>query len=178
MLWKKLQSNDITNTDFVGSQKAPDCGFPYDGDNEGHAGALAIEYAQYKNLTGWLASAQPDVILMHLGTNDVIQGKSVQDTLTAYGTLVDEMRASKASMQILVSVPCVTCSIRSIARSHEHGNEGHDQVVLTTTAVLLVDSDCSLQVWSEGNGWYRCPEQGYRGMGAHKDDRAISHCPH
>ncbi|KAF1994810.1 carbohydrate esterase family 3 protein [Amniculicola lignicola CBS 123094] len=103
MLWKKLQDSDIKNTDFVGSNKAPDCGFPYDGENEGHAGALAIEYASKGNLTGWLAAAKPDVIVMHVGTNDVVQNKPTADIITAYGTLVDQMRNSKPTIKIIVS---------------------------------------------------------------------------
>jgi lysophospholipase L1-like esterase len=88
----------------VGSNKAPDCGFPYDGDNEGHAGSLATDFAAKGNLTGWLNTAKPDVIMMHLGTNDVIQKKPVGDIIKAYDTLVTEMRLSKTTMKILISL--------------------------------------------------------------------------
>ncbi|KAF2800121.1 carbohydrate esterase family 3 protein [Melanomma pulvis-pyrius CBS 109.77] len=103
ILWKKLQANGTTNTDFVGSNKAPDCGFPYDGENEGHAGALATEIVAKNELVGWLSAAKPDVIVMHLGTNDVIQRKPKEDVIKAYSALVDQMRQSKPTMKILIS---------------------------------------------------------------------------
>ncbi|KAF2708788.1 carbohydrate esterase family 3 protein [Pleomassaria siparia CBS 279.74] len=103
LLWKKLQASGITNTDFVGSNPAPDCGFPYDGENEGHAGVLAIDVVQKNQLVGYLAAAKPDVIVMHLGTNDVIQRKATADVINAYSTLVDQMRQSKPTMKILFS---------------------------------------------------------------------------
>ncbi|KAF2188177.1 carbohydrate esterase family 3 protein [Zopfia rhizophila CBS 207.26] len=103
ILYKKLQGAGITNTDFVGSNKAPDCGFPYDGENEGHAGFLATGIVKDNQLPGWLNAAKPDVVMMHLGTNDVIQKKPTQDIIKAYSTLVDQMRASKPDIKILVS---------------------------------------------------------------------------
>ncbi|ORY09648.1 SGNH hydrolase-type esterase domain-containing protein [Clohesyomyces aquaticus] len=103
ILWKKLQGAGITNTDFVGSQKATDCGFPYDGENEGHAGFQATGIVADNQLPGWLSAAKPDIMMIHLGTNDVIQRKSTADTINAYSTLVDQMRASKPTMKILFS---------------------------------------------------------------------------
>jgi lysophospholipase L1-like esterase len=55
------------------------------------------------NLIVWLKAAKPDIIMMHLGTNDVIQKKPVGDIINAYSTLVDQMRQSKPTMQILIS---------------------------------------------------------------------------
>lgn len=106
VLYKKLQDSGdpiLKNTDFVGSNKAPSCGFPYDGENEGHSGFLATGIVEKNQLPGWLSAAKPDVILMHLGTNDVIQKKSVQQILNAYATLVKQMRESNGKMKIIVS---------------------------------------------------------------------------
>ncbi|KAF2658802.1 carbohydrate esterase family 3 protein, partial [Lophiostoma macrostomum CBS 122681] len=103
LLWKKLQDSGTTNTDFVGSQKAPDCGFPYDGDNEGHAGFLATNIVADNQLPGWLSAQKPDVIIMHLGTNDVLNHKTSDEVIDAYDTLVDQMRKSKGGMKIIIS---------------------------------------------------------------------------
>jgi lysophospholipase L1-like esterase len=108
MLWKKLQDHNIKNTDFVGSRPKPpeNCGAEYanyDGENEGHAGALATDYVANNNLPPWLEAAKPDVIVMHLGTNDVLKQKSTEDIIKAYGVLVDQMRASKKSIRIIIS---------------------------------------------------------------------------
>jgi hypothetical protein len=107
----------------VGSNTAPDCGFPYDGDNEGHAGSLATGYVHDNLLPGWLDAAKPDVIVMLLGTNDVIQKKTIDETIRAYNTLLDEMRGctfvesrgqylcGKPNIKIIVSSsPQLTCA--------------------------------------------------------------------
>lgn len=105
LLWQKLQAAGLTNTDFVGTRSAPDCGFPYDGENEGHSGSFAVDWVKNGDFPQKLAAAKPDVIVMHLGTNDVVIGKKTPaEIITAYGVLVDQMRASKKSMQIIVSV--------------------------------------------------------------------------
>ncbi|KAF2019921.1 carbohydrate esterase family 3 protein [Aaosphaeria arxii CBS 175.79] len=102
-LWRKLQNSGITNVDFVGSVKGGDCGFPFDAEHEGHSGFQATGIVANNQLPGWLSAAKPDIVMMHLGTNDIIQGKTTQQTLDAYTALVGQMRASKATMKILVA---------------------------------------------------------------------------
>jgi hypothetical protein len=108
-LWKSLTEHGLTNTDFVGSQQGRNCGFPYDPEHEGHGGALAIEYVEKNWLPGYLNTSKPDIILMLLGTNDVIQRKKTDDIIKAYTKIVEQMRASKANMQIIVSSPIHVC---------------------------------------------------------------------
>lgn len=104
MLWQKLQDANIKNVDFVGSLTGPNCNNGnYDSNNEGHSGFLATGIVKDNQLPGWLSANTPDVILMHLGTNDVIQKKSSQDIIGAYSTLVDQMRASNSKVRIIVS---------------------------------------------------------------------------
>lgn len=103
-LWKKLQDTGLTNIDAVGSRPGPtNCGFAFDGDSEGHSGALATEFADKNQLPAWLNAAKPDIIIMHLGTNDALKGKPVKQILDAYSKLVDQMRASKPNMKIIIS---------------------------------------------------------------------------
>ncbi|KAJ4403498.1 hypothetical protein N0V91_006551 [Didymella pomorum] len=102
-LWQKLQQAGIKNTDFVGTLPAQGCGFTYDGENEGHGGYLAINIANQDLLPGWLSSTKPDVVVMHLGTNDVWNNKSPATITFAFSKLVDQMRASKPTMKILVA---------------------------------------------------------------------------
>ncbi len=88
----------------MGTLPAQGCGFTYDGANEGHGGILATGIVSQKQLPGWLSSSRPDVVMMHLGTNDVWNNQSPEQILAAYGTMVDWMRESKKSMKILVRV--------------------------------------------------------------------------
>ncbi|CAO2648236.1 Nn.00g075030.m01.CDS01 [Neocucurbitaria sp. VM-36] len=121
-LWQKLQQAGIKNTDFVGTLAAQGCGFQYDGENEGHGGFLAVNIADQNQLPGWLSSTKPDIVMMHLGTNDVWNNRSPAEITTAFSKLVDQMRASKSSMKILVAkiIPmnppnCAECGVRVVA---------------------------------------------------------------
>ena len=92
----------MTNTKFVGTLPAQGCGFTYDGANEGHGGILATGIVSNNQLPGWLSQSKPDVVMMHLGTNDVWNNRSPEDITKAFGTMVDQMRSSKPTMKILV----------------------------------------------------------------------------
>ncbi|KAF2028011.1 SGNH hydrolase [Setomelanomma holmii] len=125
-LWQKLQAAGIKNTDFVGTLPAQGCGFTYDGENEGHGGYLATNIANQNLLPGWLSSTKPDIVMMHLGTNDVWNNLSPTTITTAFSTLVDQMRASKSTMKILVAqiIPmnpsnCAECGARVVALNQE-----------------------------------------------------------
>jgi lysophospholipase L1-like esterase len=109
--WRALLWNDLVNAgytgsteiDFVGTQPPQGCGIPYDGDNEGHGGALATNIVSQNQLPGWLSATNPDIVLMHLGTNDVWNNLSTSTILSAYTTLVGQMRANNPDMKILVA---------------------------------------------------------------------------
>jgi lysophospholipase L1-like esterase len=124
-LWNHLQTTGFTNIDFVGSVPDGGCpgGFTYDGDNEGHGGFAATGIADANQLPPWLDAARPDVVVMHLGTNDMWGGFITVDTvLAAYTKLVGQMRASNPGMKIVVAqiIPmnppgCTTCASEVMA---------------------------------------------------------------
>ncbi|CAK7231388.1 hypothetical protein SEUCBS140593_007908 [Sporothrix eucalyptigena] len=103
LLWRKLQDAGITNTKFVGTLPGQDCGFAYDGANEGHGGFLASGIVAKNQLPGWLAQTHPDIVLMHLGTNDVWNNAPPELITGNFSVLVDQMRASNPKMRILVA---------------------------------------------------------------------------
>ena len=72
-------SRPDTEVDFVGTLPPQGCGFTYDGENEGHGGFLATNVASQNQLVGWLAATDPDVVLMHFGTNDVWSNIAARD---------------------------------------------------------------------------------------------------
>ena len=122
LLWNRLQDAGYTDIDFVGTLGPQGCPVPYDGDNEGHGGALVTNVAQQNLLPGWLAATDPDVVVMHFGTNDVWSDRPVDAILDAYSTLVAQMRASNPAMKILVAqiIPmnpgtCPECAQRVVA---------------------------------------------------------------
>jgi lysophospholipase L1-like esterase len=62
-----------------------------------------VDIANNNNLPGWLQRNPTDIITMHLGTNDITYGKTTAQIITAFGKLVDQMRASNPKMRIIVS---------------------------------------------------------------------------
>lgn len=122
ILWNRLQNSGYTNIDFVGTLGPQGCGQPYDGDNEGHGGALVTTVADQNQLPAWLSATRPDIVLMHFGTNDVWSNRATSTILAAYGKLVDQMRVSNPAMRILVAqiIPmapstCGECGQRVVA---------------------------------------------------------------
>lgn len=53
----------------------------------------------------WLKETKPDVVMMHLGTNDVWRGIPTEKIIEAYGKMVEQMRGSKRDVKILVNCP-------------------------------------------------------------------------
>lgn len=121
LLWNRMQTSGFTNIDFVGTLPPQGCGVAYDGDNEGHGGFLATNIANQNQLPGWLNATHPDIVMMHLGTNDVWSNIAPATILAAFSTLVDQMRASNPTMKILVAkiIPmnpptCSECAQRTV----------------------------------------------------------------
>ncbi|WP_250008743.1 SGNH/GDSL hydrolase family protein [Actinoplanes sp. M2I2] len=86
------------NVDFVGSQQAGPAGA--DRDNEGHPGWRIDQIAA--NVDGWLATYQPDVILLHIGTNDLAQNRSVDASAARLSALIDQIRAARPYADVFV----------------------------------------------------------------------------
>ncbi|MDU0294160.1 SGNH/GDSL hydrolase family protein, partial [Saccharothrix longispora] len=123
LLWDRLQRAGHVNVDFVGSQSGGGCSVPHDGDHEGHGGHSATDIAAQGLLPAWLDAAEPNIVLMHLGTNDMWGGHIPLDSvLAAYSTLVDRMRAENPFVKVLVAqvIPmepagCAECAGRVVA---------------------------------------------------------------
>ncbi|KAL2105875.1 hypothetical protein VUR80DRAFT_7615 [Thermomyces stellatus] len=122
LLWRDLQDAGVTNTDFVGTLPGQGCGFEYDGENEGHGGFLATNIAAEGLLTGWLEATGPDVVMVHLGTNDVWSNIAAEEIVAALESLVGDMRANNPAMKILIAqiIPvnpptCPECADRTVA---------------------------------------------------------------
>ncbi len=103
-LQQQLRDNGVSNFQFVGSLSGSCAGNNIQQNHEGHSGSQATDYATYGNLTGWLNQNPPDVIIMLLGTNDVLLGnKPNKDILAAYDVLIGQMRTKNPKIQIVFS---------------------------------------------------------------------------
>lgn len=91
--------------DFVGSLSTNHRGAPprpdFDLDHEGHWGWRVDEILE--RLPGWLEAHRPDVVLVHLGSNDIFQREPNDETVRELSALVDTVLAAEPSATILVA---------------------------------------------------------------------------
>jgi lysophospholipase L1-like esterase len=84
--------------DFVGTQTAGTIG---DADNEGHRG-WQIDQLQ-ANATTWINTYQPDVVLLHIGTNDMYRNYQVATAPDRLSALIDQILAARPGIYVLVA---------------------------------------------------------------------------
>jgi lysophospholipase L1-like esterase len=87
--------------DFVGSQQSGEDVLP-DADNEGHPGWRISNIKQGIDSDGWLEIYQPDIILLHIGSNDLRYGNSTYapDNLSV---LLDDILARLPETHVVVA---------------------------------------------------------------------------
>ena len=96
-----LLANDGYMVDFVGSQQTG-IGVIPDPDNEGHGGWKIMNIKDAIDSEGWLEIYQPDIILLHIGTNDINRGyaASAPENLSA---LLDDILLRLPEARIIVA---------------------------------------------------------------------------
>jgi acyl-CoA thioesterase I len=103
-LWHLLIKNGY-RVDFVGSRRGVGNGPPakddFDMDHEGHSGWRADEILA--RIQAWAAAVSPDVILLHIGTNDLWQGQSVASTVSDIGAIIDTVRIVNPRIRVLLA---------------------------------------------------------------------------
>ncbi|MDQ7744469.1 SGNH/GDSL hydrolase family protein [Hydrogenophaga pseudoflava] len=82
-----------------GSVQPPNADF--DLDHEGYWDYSVNELTP--RVGGLVAQAEPDVVLVHLGTNDVLGGQSANGIAQELGALIDGIRAGKPDTHILLA---------------------------------------------------------------------------
>jgi lysophospholipase L1-like esterase len=97
-----LLTGDGYIVDFVGSQQTG-IGLIPDPDNEGHSGWKISNIKDAIDSQGWLEIHQPDLILLHIGTNDINQGYSASapENLSA---LLDDILLRLPEVHIIVAL--------------------------------------------------------------------------
>lgn len=102
-LWKLLVDADYT-VDFVGNESTTniDSSFQdFDLNHEGHPGWEAGEIDSQIN--EWLTNITPDIVLLHIGTNDLDRGQSNQSTLNEIDSLIQKLRIKNPNMAIFMA---------------------------------------------------------------------------
>ncbi len=118
--------------DFVGSQTEPyiegtDYGCPhdFDQDHEGYTGA-GVEEAGMAALPA-VQELQPDVALVHLGSNDIYSYVPPADAAADLESLISDLRVAQPTITILVA-QIIPCGRPGVCFNEEIGPEFHDLV--------------------------------------------------
>jgi lysophospholipase L1-like esterase len=105
-LVKRLAAAGV-RADFVGTQQS---GTGPDIDNEGHVGWSIEQIAA--RVDEWLDLYEPDVILLHIGTNDTRNASTVLDAPGKLSDLIDQIKADRPAAEIFVATIISTTDAR------------------------------------------------------------------
>jgi hypothetical protein len=108
LLWQQLVQQDGDDIDFVGSQSSgpPELG---DRDHEGHGGWCIAgscgghpERAVAPKMQGWIRQYRPDIVSVHLGTNDLNKGADGVETARRMDHLLGSIYAADPDVQVIL----------------------------------------------------------------------------
>ena len=97
-LYRRLVAAGV-DADFVGSQQSGPAGV--DRDNEGHPGWRIAQIAE--QIDGWLATYQPDVVLLHIGTNDMRSDEKAVGAPQRLAALIARIQSDRPDAQVFVA---------------------------------------------------------------------------
>ncbi|MEV4018244.1 lectin [Nonomuraea angiospora] len=114
-LWQRLAAGRYT-VDLVGSQfNGP--GSLGDHDHEGHPGWRIDQIDA--NITGWLRTYTPRTVLLHIGTNDVLQNYNLAGAPQRLSALIDHITTAVPDADVFVAtiIPLANSGQESAART-------------------------------------------------------------
>ena len=98
-LWQRFGAGGY-RVDFVGSQFNGPASLG-DHDHEGHPGWRIDQIDA--NIVGWLNTYQPHSVLLHIGTNDILQNFNVSSAPSRLSTLIDHITATVPAAEVFVA---------------------------------------------------------------------------
>jgi lysophospholipase L1-like esterase len=151
-LWFLLQDAGY-KVDFIGSQNdfsgnVADDLKNFDLDHEGHWGWEAGELNN--KLNGWLEDYTPDIVLLHVGTNDFGREQSNSSTIQELASIIDKLRKDNSAVIILIAkiIPMKNKDTFSI-------NQDIEALVSTKNAqeapVIIVDQYLGYEPFSDNH---------------------------
>jgi lysophospholipase L1-like esterase len=142
-LWQRLAAGGY-RTDFVGSQfNGP--GQLGDHDHEGHPGWRIDQIDA--NVVTWLRNTTPRTVLLHIGTNDILQNYNVAGAPGRLSTLIDHITATAPNADVFVAtiIPIANSGQEAAARNFNAAIPGIVQgKVNAGKRVRLVDMHSAL----------------------------------
>jgi len=98
-LWQRLAAGGY-RVDFVGSQFNGPASLG-DHDHEGHPGWRIDQIDA--NIVGWLQTFTPHTVLLHIGTNDVLQNFNLSTAPNRLSTLIDHITNTAPTAEVFVA---------------------------------------------------------------------------
>lgn len=98
-LWNKMEATGW-DTRFVGSQQSGPASL-LERHNEGHSGWRIDQISAH--ITSWLQAARPQIILLHIGTNDILQGASPVVAEARLSYLLSQITTDDPQAEIIVA---------------------------------------------------------------------------
>ncbi|WP_375435492.1 GDSL-type esterase/lipase family protein [uncultured Hymenobacter sp.] len=151
-LWIKLQNGGYY-VDFVGSQNSNFAGPPrntdFDLNHEGHWGWRADELLY--SVTDWASTYHPDIVLLHVGTNDMLQGQSVSSTVDEISQIIDRLRSVNPNVKLLLAklIPTTRSINGTISALNEALAGLASQKNTTQSSVTLVDQNANFDAYAD-----------------------------
>jgi lysophospholipase L1-like esterase len=142
-LWQRLSGAGY-RVDFVGTQFNGPAALG-DHDHQGHPGWRIDQIDA--NITGWLGTARPRSVLLHIGTNDILQNYNVSSAPSRLSTLVDRITAAAPGADVFVAtiIPLASAGQEAAARTFNAALPGIVQSKVNAgKRVHLVDMHAAL----------------------------------
>jgi lysophospholipase L1-like esterase len=142
-LWQRLAAAGYRN-DFVGTQFNGPAALG-DHDHEGHPGWRIDQIDA--SITGWLRTTGPRTVLLHIGTNDVLQNYNLAGAPGRLSTLVDHITATTPDADVFVAtiIPLASAGQEAAARTFNAAVPGIVQSKVNAgKRVHLVDMHAAL----------------------------------
>lgn len=121
-LWLRLQEAGYT-VDFVGSSPRNHGGSPphddFDRDHEGHWGWRVDQVLA--ELEPWTRSAQPDIVLVHLGSNDLFRPEEPAEVVRELRAVVDTLRRVRPDVVVLLAEIIPAAGGEAAMRAYNEG---------------------------------------------------------
>ncbi|MEN6342446.1 MAG: SGNH/GDSL hydrolase family protein [Methanospirillum sp.] len=128
------------DVDFVGSLHQPAAPPGSDPDNEGHAAYTSAQVLA--ELSMWLqAYPPPQVVLIHLGTNDVLEGVPTNVTIANLVSIIGVLRARNPTVTVLVAqiIPTSVGSTNTAIEGLNREIAGLSVLSTPQSPILVVD---------------------------------------
>jgi lysophospholipase L1-like esterase len=142
-LWQRLSGAGY-RVDFVGTQFNGPSSLG-DHDHEGHPGWRIDQIDA--NIAGWLRTAAPRTVLLHIGTNDVLQNYNLAGAPNRLSTLIDHITAGAPAADVFVAtiIPLASASQEAAVRTFNAAVPGIVQSKVNSGKhVHLVDMHAAL----------------------------------